>query len=81
MDKVIRLKIKKELTSAQEKKIIQLKGALISGGYTDIIHFSEEGEEFYINSFTTLPERKTEALAFIAARVNDSSLSNVLEIQ
>jgi hypothetical protein len=80
MDKAIRLKIRKDLTSQQEKKVIQLKGALISGAYTDIIHISDEGEEFYINSFLTLPEKKVEVLDFIIDYLEEKKLSESVKI-
>lgn len=80
MDKTIRLKVKKEISGPQEKSILQLKGQLISKNYTEIIHISDEGEEYYINSFTTLPEHKGEAIAFIRAYQEDKDLSEILEV-
>jgi len=80
MDKAIRIKIKKELTSQQEKKVIQLKGALIAGAYTDIIHISDEGEEFYINHFITSPAKKAEVLDFITAYLEQQSLDGAIWI-
>jgi hypothetical protein len=80
MDKAIRLKVKKELDIQQEKKVIQLKGALIAKAYTEIIHISDEGEEFYINSFVTLPEKKKEALDFIEGYLQEKSLDAIVDI-
>jgi hypothetical protein len=76
MEKTIRLKVKKELTGEQEKQVIKLKGALISQGFTDIIHISDEGEEHYINSF--LAEAPAEALEFIARYQHEGKLEGVL---
>jgi hypothetical protein len=80
MDKTIRLKVKKELSGPQEKSVLQLKGQLISKDYTEIIHISDEGEEYYINSFITLPERKSDAIAFIRAYQQEKDLSEIFEI-
>lgn len=80
MDKAIRLKVKKELTNQQEKSVMQLKGALIARGYTDIIHISDEGEAFYINSFASAPEQKKEALEFIASSLQENALEESIWI-
>ncbi|RYJ44266.1 hypothetical protein [Flavobacterium beibuense] len=80
MDKGIRLKIRKELTTEQEKKVIQLKGTLISGTYTDIIHISDEGEDFYINHFVTTSEKKQQALEFITLYLKEKELESILWI-
>lgn len=76
MEKTIRLKVKKELTREQEKQVIKLKGALISQGFTDIIHISDEGEEHYINSF--LAEAPDKAREFIATYQGEGQLEGVL---
>jgi len=80
MDKTIRLKVKKELSSLHEKSILHLKGQLILKNYTEIIHISDEGEEYYINSFITLPERKDDVIIFIRAYQQEKSLNEILEI-
>ena len=80
METMIRLKIKKEVTSQQEKKVIQLKGVLISASFTDIIHISDEGDEFYVNSFMTVPNKKHEILGFINAYLEQQSLNETIWI-
>lgn len=76
MEKTIRLKIFKELTSEQEKQVLRLKGALVAQGFTDIIHISDEGEGHYINSFKT--EASVEVLDFIAAYQREAKLEAVV---
>jgi len=80
MDKTIRLKIRKEINGPQEKSILQLKGQLISKDYTEIIHISDEGQEYYINTFITLPERRNDAIAFIRDYQKEKSLGEILEV-
>jgi len=65
MNKVIRIRIRKDLDSRQHKNILELKGSLIAQGYTDIIHINDEDEEFYINSFTTTNDKAKEVLNYV----------------
>lgn len=76
MDKTIRLRINKELKKEQERKIMNLKGSLISGGYTDIIHIDDEDELHHINFFTT--ERRDEALELIRTYIEQHILAAVV---
>jgi len=80
MEKTIQLKVKKELTLEQEKQVIRLKGALIAKGFTDIIHISDEGEEFHINQFIILPNKKDEALDFIKIYLIEKGLISTIWI-
>ncbi|WP_337968658.1 hypothetical protein [uncultured Flavobacterium sp.] len=77
MNKTIHLRIKKEIDRASEAKVLKLKGTLITKGYTEIIHIKDESEDFYLNTFSTDPDKKKEAenyvLEFIASNgINDS---------
>lgn len=77
MNKTIHLRVKKEIDRTSEAKVLKLKGALITKGYTEIIHIKDENEDFYLNTFSTDPDRKKEVesyvLEFIATNgLNDS---------
>lgn len=76
MDKTIKLRIIKELKKEQERKIMNLKGSLISGGYTDIIHIDDEDELHHINFFTT--DRRDEALELIRTYIEQHTLAAVV---
>lgn len=78
MDKTIRLRINKELKKEYERKIMSLKGSLIAGGYTDIIHIDDEDELHHINFFTT--ERRDEALELIRTYIEQHTLAAVVII-
>ncbi|WP_294823995.1 hypothetical protein [uncultured Flavobacterium sp.] len=78
MDKMIRLRISKELKKEHERKIISLKGSLISGGYTDIIHIDDEDELHHINFFET--DRREEALDLIRTYIEQHSLAGIVTL-
>ena len=50
MNKTINLRVKKEIDRTSEAKVLKLKGALITKGYTEIIHIKDENEDFYLNT-------------------------------
>jgi hypothetical protein len=79
MNKTIHLRVKKEIDRTSEAKVLKLKGALITKGYTEIIHIKDENEDFYLNTFSTDPDRKKEAesyvLEFIASNELNDSIS------
>ena len=74
MTTTIRFRIRKELDTATARKVLQLKGSLIAQSYTDIIHFDDDGEEFYIHYFTTETLKKEQAISYISEYVTDNSL-------
>lgn len=78
MDKTIRLRINKELKKEHERKIMSLKGSLISGGYTDIIHIDDEDELHHINFFAT--GRKDDALELIHTYIDQHSLAAIITL-
>ena len=75
MDKMIRLRVSKELKKEHERKIISLKGSQISGGYTDIIHIADEDESHHINFFAT--DRKEEVHELISMYIEQHSLAAI----
>jgi len=74
MDTVIRFKVKKDLDSKQHQILLRLKGSIIAKGFTDIIHISDEGEEFHVNSFSVLQDQKAMILEYITLYVKENSL-------
>lgn len=46
MDKTIKLRVKKQIDTSNELKILKLKGTLITKGYTEIIHIAMRMKTF-----------------------------------
>jgi hypothetical protein len=80
MESLIRFRIKKDLDNSQHKSILALKGSIISKGYTDIIHISDDGEEFHINSFSLLTSKKAAVTGYIMAYIEAKKLEQVVTI-
>lgn len=78
MNTTIRLRIRKELDPATEKKIIRLKGGLIARNFTDIIYFDDDEQEYYIHHFTVETARKKEAADYIAGCIQEGNLSDIV---
>ncbi|WP_417353176.1 hypothetical protein [Flavobacterium alkalisoli] len=74
MNTTIRLRIRKELDPAIEKKIIRFKGGLIARNFTDIIYFDEDQEDFYMHYFTVETSRKKEVTDYITQYLNENTL-------
>lgn len=74
MNTTIRLRIKKQIDAPTEKKVLKLKGSLIAQSFTDIIHYDDDGEDYYINHFTTV--RKQEAQSYISSFLADQSMGD-----
>ena len=55
MNKIVILRVKKDISHIQELKTLKMKGVLITKGFTEIIHIKDENEEFYLNSFSISP--------------------------
>ncbi len=81
MDTVIHFKVKKDLDNKQHQNLLRLKGSIIAKGFTDIIHISDEGEEFHINSFSVLPEQKAAILEFITLYLKEKNLESTIIMQ
>lgn len=80
MTTTIRLRIKKDIDAATEKKILKLKGNLIAQSFTDIIHFDDEGEDYYINYFTVAPAIKDEVMEHIHQNIEKAGLMTIMEL-
>mgnify|MGYP006185786313 CR=1 FL=1 len=80
MEKVIRLKVRKDLDPHQQLTIIKLKGSLISKGYTEIIHILDQDDEFHINTFETQPDKRNEVQQYIEAFISEQNLSQTISI-
>lgn len=74
----IRLRVPKDIDTVTHKKILKLKGSLIAEGFTEIIHISDEGEEYHINSF--IVESREKALDFITAFMDQAKLHDVVTV-
>lgn len=81
MEKVIQLKVRKDLTPRQQLTIIKLKGSLVSKGYTEIIHIQDHDEDFHINTFETTDEQHKEVSQFILAFINEKNLSDTISFK
>lgn len=80
MTTTIRFRIPKDIDSATERKIRKLKGSLIAQSFTDIIHFDDDGENFYIHYFTTPSGKKHDAITFISSFITEEALTEVATI-
>lgn len=80
MNTTIRLRIKKDIDTATEKKILKLKGSLIAQSFTDIIHYDDDGEHHYINFFTVATSRKNEVTAYIHQNIAEAVLGDAILI-
>jgi hypothetical protein len=80
MDKTIKLRVKKEIDNRNELKVVKFKGALITNGFTEIIHIADENDDFYINSFATSPNNKKEAEDFILSYISKNNLADTIAL-
>lgn len=80
MEKGLKLKVRKQLDGKQQSNIIKLKGSLISKGYTQIIHISDQDEEFHINSFDIETGTDSEVREFITAFIAREQLQDSISI-
>ncbi|MET3029408.1 hypothetical protein [Flavobacterium sp. UW10123] len=80
MNKVIRLRVKREIDSLREQKIIKLKGSLIAKGYTDIIHIADENENFYLNTFSTSSKDEKQAEDFVQDYILSNGLTDAIMV-
>jgi len=79
MHNEIRIRFRKDLEGQQHRKLLQLKGQLISNGFTDIIHIHDDGEDYYINSFTAV-DNKAAAQDYIVNFCKEQQLEHVVRI-
>ncbi|WP_026715344.1 hypothetical protein [Flavobacterium daejeonense] len=80
MNKIIKLRVKKEVDRANELKVLKLKGTLISKGFTEIIHIEDENDDFYLNTFSTEPEQKKEAENYVLEYISNNNLSDIISL-
>ncbi len=80
MTTTIRLRIPKDIDPATERKIRKLTGSLIAQSFTDIIHFDDDGEDFYIHHFITPSIKKDDAITFISSFLSEEALTDVATI-
>jgi hypothetical protein len=80
MDKTIKLRVKKEIDNRNELKVLQLKGSLITKGYTEIIHIADENENFYLNSFSTAADHRKEAEDFVLDYISSHDLTDTITL-
>jgi len=80
MDKIIKLRVKKEIDRSNELKVLKLKGNLITKGFTEIIHIADENEDFYLNSFSTSVDHKKEAEDFVLDYISVNNLSDTITL-
>lgn len=76
----IAIKFKKDLDTFTEKKILRLKGGIISEGFTDIIHIDDDGYDFYINHFVTESSGSENVVNYIEAYIKKETLEGVITI-
>ena len=81
MEKTIHLKVRKDLDPRQQITVIKLKGSLVSKGYTEIIHILDQDEEFHINTFETVAEKRNEARQFIEAFITAEDLEGTVTLK
>ena len=80
MDKIIRLRVKKEIDRVNELKVLKLKGTLITKGFTEIIHIEDENEDFYLNTFSTAPQQKKEAENYVLEYISINNLNDTISL-
>lgn len=80
MEKAVKLKVRKDLNNQQQQYVIQLKGSLISRGYTEIIHIADQDDEYHINFFETSKDFKNEVLEFISAFISKENLEDTVKL-
>lgn len=76
----IKLRVKKEIDMSREHQVMKLKGSLITKGYTEIIHIADEDEDFYLNSFSTSPDKIKDAEHFILDFIENQNLSDTITL-
>lgn len=80
MDKIIKLRVKKEIDRINELKILKLKGTLITKGFTEIIHIKDENKDFYLNTFSTAPEQKKDAEIYVLEYISINNLNDAIAL-
>lgn len=80
MDQTIKFRVRKEIDNIGELKVLKLKGALISKGYTEIIHIADENADFYLNWFSISSDLKKEAQDFVLEYISSNELKQTITL-
>lgn len=80
MNSTIKLRVKKGIDNKSEFEVIKLKGSIIAVGFTEIIHFTDENEEFYLNSFSTTVAKKKSAEDFVSGYISNHDLNDLVTL-
>ncbi|KVV14378.1 hypothetical protein [Flavobacterium sp. TAB 87] len=80
MDKTIQLRVKKDIDNQKELKVRKFKGTLITKDFTEIVHISDENEEFYLNFFSVLPEHKKQIENYVLDYISTNNLNETISI-
>ncbi|MEO8255573.1 MAG: hypothetical protein ABI554_14435 [Flavobacterium sp.] len=80
MNKTIKLRIRKDIDNQNEQKVRKFKGTLITKGFTEIIHISDEDEEFYLNFFSVLSENKKQIEDYVIDYISTNNLNETISI-
>jgi hypothetical protein len=80
MNKTIKLRLRKEIDSESELKVLKLKGTLITKGYTEIIYIEDENADFYVNTFTTSKHQKKEAENFVLDFILANNVTDIITL-
>ncbi|MBE8726367.1 hypothetical protein C4F50_15660 [Flavobacterium sp. KB82] len=80
MQTAVRFRVRKDLAPHEQHRVLQLKGNLISRGYTQIIHISDQDEEFHLNTFETPREKGIEVQQYIKDYISAENLSESISI-
>ncbi|WDO12346.1 hypothetical protein MH928_13555 [Flavobacterium sp. WW92] len=80
MNTTIRLKIKKEVDTPTARKILKLKGSIISSAFTDLIHYDDADEINYIHYFLTANSKKKEVTNYIQSYIHEEGLGDIISI-
>lgn len=81
MEKLIRLKVRKDLDAKMQHNILKLKGSLIAKGYTEIILILDQDEDFHINTFEAELEKYNEVRQYIASFIEQESLAETISFK
>lgn len=76
MNSTIRFKITKDVDIPAGRKIIKFKGSLIAQSFTDIIHFDDNDDEYYLHYFQT--SNRMEALNFIKMFLEENNMADLI---
>lgn len=80
MQKAIRFRVRKDLAPHEQFTVLKLKGSLISKGYTEIIHISDQDEDFHLNTFESPTEKISEVQQYLTSFIQQEKLSEVITL-